>query len=117
MGCAVYDQYTHNRESPIEFSDPGGRGGAMGVGFDTGQYVQCKLGYEDTRDAEGFPAPLSGGDTQLFIKSRGGTDWESYSLPEDSSAYVSVYNRNADRSQGSDRCWGETKISFNWEGR
>lgn len=87
----------------------------MGLGFNNGQYVQCDIGYADAHDAEGFPANLTGSDASLIIRSRGG-DWESYSQQEDTSSYLSVYRRNTDGTQGP-RCWGELKISFNWEGR
>lgn len=92
-------------------------GDNIGLGFDNGQNTRCEFGYGDAFDAQGFPAPLAGGDVRLFKKVRGGADQWGYSSHEDSSAYLSVFTRNADGTQGSKRCWGESKTMFNYEGK
>lgn len=100
----------------VVLTDPQGRADAIGVGFDDGQYVQCEFGYADAHDSYGFPMPLSGSDTSVRMQVRGGADQWMYSMPEDSSAYLTVSARNPDGTVG-EQCWGESKTSFNYEGK
>ena len=114
IGCATFDVSTRTRVTPVSIGEDNGA-----VFSTPGQYVRCTLGYTDAIGADGFPS-IEGDQSRYRLSERGGcgmTDWESeYGVPEECSSYVRVFARNADGTNGQ-MCFGEAKITFNWDGR
>jgi hypothetical protein len=114
MGCVVTDAFgnTTGEWAVLYSSDD------SGVAFYNGENVGCVIGYADTLGADHLPVVPS--DTDLYhlkiTNPTGINDWDSgYNQPEDNSSYVNIFAKKADGTDGA-RCYGSSKIIFNWEG-
>lgn len=111
VACATYNN-SGVRITAIDFD-------TEGAGFTRGEYVRCTIGYRNQLSADGFPT--IGSDWNKFIlRQRGNgalTDWENeWSYEEDSSSYIRIFAKKADGTQGN-QCYGEQKVSFNYDGK
>lgn len=111
VACATFNS-SGVRITAIDFD-------TEGAGFTRGEYVRCTIGYRNQLSADGFPT--IGSDWNKFILRQHGngalTDWENeWSYEEDSSSYIRIFAKKADGTQGN-QCYGEQKVSFNFDGK
>lgn len=111
VGCATFSS-SGSRLTPVAI------GQDSGGGFDMGEYVYCQVGYSDNIDSRGFPS--FGSDANRHrLTHRGGDCWwgagmdTQYNHPQDCAAWIGVYARNADGTNG-EKCFGDGKIEFNY---
>ncbi|PJL52329.1 hypothetical protein B9Y60_10540 [Stenotrophomonas maltophilia] len=111
VACALYNS-SGVRISAIDFD-------SEGIGYTQGEYARCVIGYRNILAADGFPS-INGDESKFLLRQRGNgalTDWDnSWSTADDSSSYLRVFAKNADGTQGQ-QCYGEQKVSFNYEGK